>query len=96
MGNREVTWRILNPVAESELVTDTITNRLPDLNDKKIGLFSNGKPGVLVVMDSVEKLLKERFRNIEFVIFDLWPGVGDGDIYKRMAGCDAIIAAIGD
>ncbi|MBI2847688.1 MAG: hypothetical protein HYX83_00780 [Chloroflexi bacterium] len=95
MGNN-FTWEVLNPGAEREILAGTTAPRVPDLTGKKVGLFSNGKPGVLVVLDIVSKLIKERFTNIEFELFELWPGVADDKIYRRLADCDAVVAAIGD
>lgn len=95
MSEEEIRWRVLNPTAESEFKEDNLSIRLPTLTAKKIGLFSNNKPGVDFIFDSVMRLLSEKFNNIDFEKFSFFMGVGDENI-RRMAKCDAVIAGIGD
>ena len=95
MGNQQIKWEVLNPNAEREVVIATPAPRLPTLSGKKVGLFSNGKPGADVVLDSVMTLLQGKFDNIQFERFPLFLSVGEENI-RKMAECDAVVAAIGD
>jgi len=95
MGNQRIKWEVLNPNAEREMVAGTPAPRLPTLSGKKIGLFANGKPGAEVVLDSVMRLLQGKFDNTRFEMFPLFLNVGEENI-RKMAACDAVVAAIGD
>lgn len=91
-----VKWEVLNPEAAYEIPVQNTASRLSDFHRKKIGLFWNGKPNGDVLLNAVGKMLKQRFKTIEIVYYNLCIGAGPENI-KQMAGnCDGVIAAIGD
>jgi hypothetical protein len=95
MGNQGIEWQVLNPSAGREEVTETPAPRLQTLSDKRVGLFWNGKPGGDVLLDSVTKLLQGKFEDMQFQEFPLFINAGEENI-RKMAGCDAVVAVIGD
>lgn len=95
ISDNHVEWVVFNPTAEREERVASGARRLEDLGGKKIGLFWNGKYRGDFVLETVAELLGERFADITFDNFPLFLGVGDENI-KRMAQCDAVIAAVGD
>ncbi len=93
-GNVE--WEVLNPVAEYETPILALSPRLVDLDEKKVGLFWNGKPNGDLLLEAIARQLERRFKHIKTIRFNLSISVGP-EKRKQMAGqCDAVIAAIGD
>jgi hypothetical protein len=94
--NNNYLWQVLNPEAEYETVGQTIAPRLHELDRKKIGLFWNGKPSGDVLLESIGKLLTQRFAGLELIRFNLGINAGTENIQKMAAACDGVIAATGD
>ena len=93
-GNVE--WEVLNPVAEYETPILALSPRLADLDEKKVGLFWNGKPNGDLLLEAIGKLLERRFKNIKTIRFNLSISVGPENRRRMAEQCDAVIAAIGD
>ena len=91
-----VKWEVLNPEAEYELSIQKIAPRLSDFHRIKIGLFWNSKPNGDVLLNAIGKMLKQRFKTIELVNYNLCIGVGPENIELMAKNCDGIIAAMGD
>ena len=91
-----VEWEVLNPMAEYETLVSALAPRLTTLNDRKVGLFWNGKPAGDVLLAAIETLLAERFENVKFTTFNLYISVGPENVKQMAERCDAVIAAIGD
>jgi hypothetical protein len=73
-------YEVLTPWAEADkLPTLKLAPRIPDLNHKKIGLFTmKYKHASARVQSVIQKRLKERYPEAEFTIFDRKRG-GDFD-----------------
>ena len=95
MSSQQFTCQALNPTAESELTVGAAAPRVATLENKKIGLFSNGKHGADVVLEAVAGQLQTRFSGIEFVRYNLSFNVSEESI-GEMAQCDAVVSSIGD
>lgn len=91
-----VEWEVLNPVAEYETPILALSPRLEDLNEKRVGLFWNGKPNGDLLLEAIGKLLERRFKNMKTTRYDLSVSVGPENRRRMAEQCDAVIAAIGD
>ena len=93
---RNVEWEVLNPEAEYEVSVQKIAPRISNFHRGKIGLFWNSKPNGDVLLNAIGKLLKQRFKTIELVNYNLCIGVGPANIKQMAENCDGIISAMGD
>ena len=93
----EVTIEVLNPRGEIE--SDKvygISPRVPDLAGKTIGLYSNGKGGVIQFLDMVEANIKEKYPTATIKRYGGAFDVGD-QLAKQMAGeVSAVVYGLGD
>ncbi len=96
MGRGEVEWEVLNPEAEYEKLVGLLAPRLTELNNKKIGLFWNGKPSGDILLDELGNLLQERFKDVELIKFNFWVGIGAENVRRMADTCDAVVSAIHD
>jgi len=92
----QIEWKVLNPKAEYEQIRYLRAPRIAALDNKKIGLYWNGKPGGDILLNTLGELLRERFKNIELIPLNLWHPIGAENIPKVAEQCDAVIGAIGD
>ena len=94
--------QILNPVADIVTGEKTaVAPRLVSLTGKTIGLYWNGKPGGISLLEHTNKLLKQRYPNTEFRDY-----VGEvGAAMRQMTAgqaeaiskeCNAVIGATAD
>lgn len=91
-----VVWEVLDPTAEYEAVVYGPAPRLEDLNNKKVGLFWNGKPGGNVVLDSIGALLQCRYESIQLKFFNAGFPAAPEMIKQMAAESDVVIVATGD
>ena len=96
-------YGVLSPWAEVDPVPlRSISPRLPDLNGKTIGLFTNHKPAAIPILDKVEQKLKERFPTLKFVRIHRQSNLPiietkDREKFEEwLKGVDAVINAVGD
>ena len=96
-------YEVLNPWAEVDpLPLRAISERLTDLNGKRIGLFRNKKVAALPILKVVEKRLKERFHNLKLSYYFRDRNVsvaetGNLDEYEEwVKEVDAVILSAGD
>ncbi|MBI2910078.1 MAG: hypothetical protein HYX92_20750 [Chloroflexi bacterium] len=95
--NRIETLEVLDPVAPVVAKTIPPARRLRDLNGRKIGLYSNTKPGADDAVAEAARLLQARFQNLSFETFWSKPPHEPGFLEKAaQSGCDAIIASTAD
>ena len=87
---------VFNPEAEYDKPVLRLAPRLTDLNNKKIGLFWNGKPNGDKLLDAVGQLLQQQFDNLEVIKFNLMISVGAENVKLMAEECDGVVAAIGD
>ena len=91
-----VEWEVLDPNVEYETLTVGPAPRLPDLNNRKIGLYWNGKPTGDLLLTAIGELLQQRFRGVELLRFE--PGFPLSPEKKKKIAeeSDAVIGATGD
>ena len=69
-AGKDVTLEVLNPIAQIEVQRGKPAPRVPDLNNKTIGLYWNRKARGDVALRKVEELLKKRFTDLKFTWFE--------------------------
>ena len=102
--NTETQYEALSPWADVDPVpVRGISPRLDSLAGKKIGLFANFKRAAVPIAAEVEKRLKERFPDIETVLFhSTLPNVDETETENRdrftawAKGVDAVVGVVGD
>ncbi|MBN2418433.1 MAG: hypothetical protein JXL81_03535 [Deltaproteobacteria bacterium] len=95
---------VLSPWANVDPVqVRGISPRLDSLQGKKIGLFANFKRAAVPIANEVEKRLKERFPDIETVLFhSTLPNVDESETVNKdnfaswAKGVDAVVGMVGD
>jgi hypothetical protein len=103
-GASDHQFEVLNPWAEVDPIPlRGISPRIESLAGKKIGLFANYKRAARPMQVEVAKQLKERYPDIETVLFDSRdPNVTETETKNRdrfiawAKEVDAVIAAVGD
>jgi len=91
-----VVWEVFDPTAEYEAVVYRPAPRLEGLNNKKVGLFWNGKPSGNVVLDSIGALLQGKYEGIELKFFNAGFPAAPEMIQRMAAESDVVIGATGD
>ena len=101
--NPDSQYEVLGPWAEADPVPlSGISDRLKDLEDKTIGLFSNYKVAAPAVNAVVESKLKERFPSSVFTHFRFGEGLevmeskDKARFEEWVKGVDAVVTAVGD
>ena len=97
-------YEVLSPWADVDPVpVRGLSARIDSLSGKKIGLFANFKRAARPIMAEVEKRLKERYPDVETILFDsTLPNVTETETVNKekftawAKGVDAVIAAVGD
>ena len=100
----EARYEALNPWADVDPISVRgISPRLDSLAGKKIGLFANFKRASVPIATEVEKRLKEKFPNIETVLFhSTLPNVDESETVNKerfaawAKGVDAVVGMVGD
>jgi hypothetical protein len=95
-----VSLKVLDPRAERwSPPAKPIQPRLSTLDGKKIAIMNNTKPGAAYLQPFIEKVLKEKYPNIEFkefkISYNAYPNKTNE--LKEIAGwADGVIAMLGD
>ena len=91
-------WADVDPIPVRE-----ISPRVDTLAGKKIGLFANFKRAAIPIKNEVEKRLKERFPDAEFVLFHSAAANVDESVEQNKEkfetwakDVDAVVAMVGD
>lgn len=100
----EYLYEVLSPWAEVDPIPlRGISPRVDTLAGKKIGLFANFKRAARPIAAEVEKRLKERFPDIETVLFhSTLPNVDESETANRekftawAKSVDAVVGVVGD
>lgn len=88
---------VLNPVGESAVREAFIAPCFKDLNNKRIGLFWNGKHNGDAVLLRIGEYLKKKFKAKELIKFDYgMEGIGPAAIKEIAEKSDFVISALGD
>lgn len=97
-------YEVLSPWAETDPVPlKGLTDRLSDLNGKRIGLHADNKPAAVPILKVVEKRLAEMYPTTTFTWFTT-KLIDEIDRYTEvrekfdewLMGVDAVVGAIGD
>ena len=91
-----VVWEVYDPTAEYEAVIHKAAPRPGDLNNKKVGLFWNGKPSGNVMLDSIGELLQGRFEGIQLTFYNAEFPAAPEMIKQMAAESDVVIVSTGD
>ena len=100
----EVQYEALNPWADVDPIPlRGISPRVETLAGKKIGIFANFKRAAVPIATEVEKRLKERFPDIETVLFhSTLPNVDESKTENKekfaawAKSVDAVVGMVGD
>ena len=95
-----VTLKVLDPRAERWTPpAKPIQPRLSTLDGKKIAIINNTKPGAAYIKPYIEKVLKEKFPNVEFkeymISYNAYPNKSS-DLKEVAAWADGVIGMLGD
>jgi hypothetical protein len=104
MDNKNGIYEVLSPWAEADPVPlRGITQRIGDIENKKIGLFCNSKRAARLILKSVEKQLNEIFKGLNISWYEAtMPNVPEIESANKakftdwVKGVDAVILAVGD
>ena len=97
-------FEVMNPWADVDPIpVRGISPRVDTLAGKKIGLFANFKRAAIPIKNEVEKRLKERFPDAEFVLFHSTAANVDESVEQNKekfeawaTGVDAVVAMVAD
>lgn len=94
------TLEVLHPVAkQNKLIFQETAPRLSDLRGMKVGLYWNSKAGGDVALDEVARLLKSKYKNIEFENFlsaSMSPATPEFMEKVIQSKCDAYVGSTAD
>jgi hypothetical protein len=97
MSGETRTILLYEPVAEEGKNQDVLAQRLSTLDGKIVGLLNNTKDLVDTLLDEVKNLLQADFPKAEFRFFRKESVSGAApELLEEMAGCDAVVGAVGD
>ena len=97
MQNQTRTILLYEPVADEEGKQDRLARRPSTLDGKVIGLLNNTKDLVDTLLDEVKTLLQKDFPSAQFRFFRKESVSGAAPaLLEELAGCDAVVAAVGD
>ncbi|MBN1191668.1 MAG: hypothetical protein JXA46_18085 [Dehalococcoidales bacterium] len=91
-------YQALGPWAEADPIPLTgISERLTDLENRKIGMYCCSKQAARPIMEAFEKKFKERYPSCETSWFILREVQGDMSKFEEwVRGVDAVVGAVGD
>jgi hypothetical protein len=100
----EYVYEVLSPWADVDPIPlRGISPRLDTLAGKKVGLFANFKRAAVPIANEVEKRLKERFPDIETILFhSTLPNVDESETVNKekftawAKSVDAVVGVVGD
>ena len=93
----KVELTVLNPRGEIETVSAFAPSpRVPDLNGKRIGLYSNSKPGMDNVYTVLEELIKDKYPTATVVKTRGAFEIRDDEAREFASQIDAFVYAVGD
>lgn len=86
---------ILNPLAESVMTQSPLAPRLTDLNNKRVGLYWNGKGGGDIALRTIGEQLEKRFAGTKWEI--IYASLhGEKDKVEAAKGFDAVVGTTAD
>ena len=103
-GKNEILYEVFSPWAEADPIPlKGLAPRLDKLDGKIIGLLFNNKRAAPLILDTAEKLLKEKFPAVRisrffarsFSVSSLEKD-REGEFNEWIKGVDVVVAAVGD
>lgn len=90
--------RVLNPSYDQAVSQNGRVPRLRSLQGCRVGLLDNGKIRVRELLDCMEELLRSEYGVAEVVRLRKPDASRPApqEVVAEMAGCEAVIAAVGD
>ena len=89
--------RVYEPHAEESGIQDALARRPASFDGKIIGLLDNTKDLAHELLDEVKVLLQQDYPKAEFRTFRKKSVSGIApELLAQVAGCDAVITALGD
>ncbi len=86
---------VLNPVANTVVTKRQLADRLPDMNDKRVGLYWNGKGGGDIALAAIGEQLQRRFSDIQVeMIHSAIPG--PREMVEAGKGFNLVVGSTGD
>jgi hypothetical protein len=92
----QIEWKVMNPTAQYDKIIYKQPQKIDAVDNKKIGLFWNGKVDGYKLLDNIGVLLNKKFKDVKIMRYDLCIGIGDEKIRQLAEECDAVIAGVGD
>lgn len=90
-------WTVYDPTAAESANQDPVAPRFPTLDGRVVALLDNTKDQVEVLFDEVKTLLQNDFPDIKFKYFRKHSVNGaTPEMLDQIAGCDAVVSAVGD
>ena len=97
MSNKSVDLAVLNPRGKVEAKSSLAPNpRVKDLAGKRVGLYSNGKPGMDNFYTVFEELLKKKFPTVTVKNLTGSFEITDRDAKDWAPQIDTFVYAVGD
>jgi len=88
---------VLNPTADARVVELPLARRLEALRGKTIGFLNNHKANAGLLLEQVERLLRERCGDFSVVKGDKNAALAAPEkVLSKLFLCDAVVTAIGD
>jgi len=90
--------RVLDPTFEEAQTEQPVVTGLKSLADCTVGLLDNSKIKVREILDTVETLLRTQ-HGVKHIVRLKKPDASrpaSSEVVAAMAGCDAVISAVGD
>jgi len=97
MGKELLELQLMNPRGETEPPPVLAPNlRIKDIAGKKIGLYSNSKPGMDNFYTAIDQLLKKRYPTMTTSVLKGSFEIRDEEAKAFASQIDAFIYAVGD
>lgn len=90
--------RVLDPTFEEAKAEQAVVSGLKSLTGRTVGLLDNSKIKVKEILDTVETLLRTQ-HGVKHIVRLKKPDASrpaPSAVVAAMAGCDAVISAVGD
>ncbi len=86
---------VLNPLSNAELSRAPLAPRLPDLSNKRIGLYWNGKGGGDVALRTIGEQLEKRFPGTKAELISGSIRAAQ-EVLDKAKGFDAVVGTTAD
>jgi hypothetical protein len=87
---------LMNPCGLYARLEKPLAKRRPLGEIRTVGLFSNLKHNADLFLDNVERLMRAKYKNLEFIRFQKIASVPANFTNEFLTRCHAVVAAFGD